>query len=62
MPSFGDMALAWVYLMLLPLKCTSLVGLAADLASFKNISIDQANTALSAIFTEKQKVKSWVLY
>lgn len=30
---------------------TSLVGLAGDLASFKNISIDIANTALSAIFT-----------
>lgn len=30
---------------------TSLVGLAGDLASFKNISIDQANTAISAIFT-----------
>jgi hypothetical protein len=30
---------------------TSLVGLAGDLASFKNISIDIANTALSSIFT-----------
>lgn len=30
---------------------TSLVGLAGDLASFKNISIDVANTALAAIFT-----------
>jgi chaperonin cofactor prefoldin len=30
---------------------TSLVGLAGDLASFKNISIDVANTALTAIFT-----------
>lgn len=30
---------------------TSLVGLAGDLASFKNISIDIANTAISAIFT-----------
>lgn len=29
----------------------SLVGLAGDLASFKNISIDVANTALAAIFT-----------
>jgi hypothetical protein len=29
----------------------SLVGLAGDLASFKNISIDIANTALSGIFT-----------
>lgn len=30
---------------------TSLVGLAGDLSSFKNISIDVANTAISAIFT-----------
>lgn len=30
---------------------TSLVGLAGDLASFKNISVDIANTAISAIFT-----------
>lgn len=30
---------------------TTLVNLAADLASFKNISIDQAGTALKAIFT-----------
>jgi hypothetical protein len=30
---------------------TSLVGLAGDLASFKNISIDIANTAISSIFT-----------
>jgi hypothetical protein len=30
---------------------TSLVALAGDLASFKNISIDVANTAISAIFT-----------
>ncbi len=30
---------------------TSLVGLAGDLASFKNISIDIANTAISAIFS-----------
>lgn len=30
---------------------TSLVGLAGDLASFKNIGIEQANTALSSIFT-----------
>ncbi len=29
----------------------SLVGLAGDLASFKNIGIDEANTALTAIFT-----------
>jgi hypothetical protein len=30
---------------------TSLVGLAGDLASFKNISIDIANTAIASIFT-----------
>lgn len=30
---------------------TELVGLAADLASFKNIGIDQAETALKSIFT-----------
>lgn len=30
---------------------TSLVGLAADMASFKNISIDMANTALKSIYT-----------
>ncbi|MNQ94459.1 hypothetical protein D3C85_1099770 [compost metagenome] len=30
---------------------TELVGLAGDLSSFKNIGIDQANTALAAIFT-----------
>ncbi len=30
---------------------TSLVGLAADMASFKNVSIDIANTALKSIFT-----------
>ena len=30
---------------------TTLVGLAGDLASFKNIGIDQAQTALAGIFT-----------
>ena len=30
---------------------TSLVGLAGDLASFKNIGIDQATTALAGVFT-----------
>jgi hypothetical protein len=49
---FGDMATS----MGLPQSAaakmsTSLVGLAGDLASFKNIGIDQANTALSGIFT-----------
>lgn len=38
---------------------TSLVGLAADLASFKNIGIDQANTALKGIFTgETESLKT----
>ena len=37
----------------------SLVGLAADLASFKNIGIDQANTALKGIFTgETESLKT----
>ena len=36
----------------------SLVGLAGDLASFKNISIDVANTALTGIFTgETESIK-----
>ena len=29
----------------------TLVGLAADMASFKNISIDRAQTALNAVYT-----------
>jgi hypothetical protein len=50
--SYGDMATS----MGLPVDAaskmsTSLVALAGDLASFKNISIDVANTAISAIFT-----------
>jgi hypothetical protein len=50
--TFGDMATA----LGLPVEkaagmSKSLVGLAGDLASFKNISIDIANTALSGIFT-----------
>lgn len=50
--AFGDMATS----MGLPddaaaSMSTSLVGLAADLASFKNISIDVANAAISAVFT-----------
>jgi hypothetical protein len=36
---------------------TSLVGLAGDLASFKNISNDIANTAISAILPVKQSLK-----
>lgn len=50
--TFGDMATS----MGLPQDAAanmsqSLVGLAGDLASFKNIGIDQANTALSGVFT-----------
>lgn len=50
--AFGDMATS----MDLPVNAaakmsTSLVALAGDLSSFKNIGIDQANTALTAIFT-----------
>lgn len=50
--NFGDMATS----MGLPVEAaskmsTSLVGLAGDLASFKNIGIDQAQTALAGIFT-----------
>jgi hypothetical protein len=38
---------------------TQLVGLAGDLASFKNISVDRAQTALAAIFTgETEALKS----
>jgi hypothetical protein len=49
---FGDMATS----MKLPLNAAtdmsvSLVGLAGDLASFKNINIDEAETALAGIFT-----------
>lgn len=50
--TFGDMATS----MGLPQDAAanmsqSLVGLAGDLASFKNIGIDEANTALSGVFT-----------
>ena len=50
--TFGDMATS----LGLPVEkasamSQSLVGLAGDLASFKNISIDIANTALTGIFT-----------
>lgn len=50
--NFGDMATS----MGLPVTAaakmsTSLVALAGDLASFKNIGIDQANTALNGIFS-----------
>jgi len=50
--NFGDMATS----MGLPqaaaaLMSEKLVGLGGDLASFKNISIDEANTALDSVFT-----------
>ncbi|MCG9792477.1 phage tail tape measure protein [Flavobacterium algicola] len=57
---YGDMATS----MGLPVDAaakmsTSLVGLAADLASFKNIGIDEANTALKGVFTgETESLKT----
>lgn len=57
--AYGDMATS----MGLPTAAaakmsTSLVGLAGDLASFKNISIEQANTALTGIFSgESESLK-----
>lgn len=57
--TYGDMATG----MGLPQKAAanmskSLVGLAGDLASFKNISIDVANTAVTGIFTgETESIK-----
>ena len=39
---------------------TSLVGLAGDLASFKNINIEEVTTALSSVFTgETRKFKTF---
>jgi len=63
--NFGDMSTS----MGLPVSAaakmsTSLVALAGDLASFKNIGIDQANTALNGIFsgeTESLKMLGIVL-
>lgn len=49
---FGDMATSMGLPQVAAAQMsTSLVGLAGDLASFKNIGIDQANTALAGIFT-----------
>lgn len=49
---FGDMATSMGIPQVAAAKMsTSLVGLAGDLASFKNISIEQANTALAGVFT-----------
>lgn len=58
--NYGDMATS----MGLPTGAAAtmsekLVGLAGDLASFKNIGIDEANTALTSIFTgETESLKS----
>lgn len=49
---FGDMGTSMGIPQVAAAKMsTSLVGLAGDLASFKNIGIDQAQTALAGIFT-----------
>jgi hypothetical protein len=49
---FGDMATSMGFVPQEAAKLSiSLVGLAGDLASFKNIGIDQAMTALNGIFT-----------
>ena len=57
---FGDMATSMGYADdEAATMSTTLVGLAADLASFKNISIDQASTALKSIFTgETESLKN----
>lgn len=57
---FGDMATSMGYSEAEAAKMsTTLVGLAADLASFKNISTDQAQTALKSIFTgETESLKN----
>lgn len=57
---FGDMATAMGFSETKAAEMsTTLVGLAADLASFKNIGIDQAQTALKAIFTgETESLKN----
>ena len=49
---FGDMATSMGYSQDAAAQMSmALVNLAADLASFKNIGIDQASTALKSIFT-----------
>jgi hypothetical protein len=49
---FGDMATSMgITRNEASLMSTSMVGLAGDLASFKNIGIDQATTALAGVFT-----------
>lgn len=50
--TYGDMATGMGFATSEAAKMsTELVGLAGDLASFKNIGIDQANTALTGIFS-----------
>jgi hypothetical protein len=50
--NFGDMATSMgINQKAAAQMSTSLVGLGADLSSFKNIGIDQAKTALTSIFT-----------
>ena len=57
---FGDMATSMGYGHAQAAEMSkSLVGLAADLASFKNISIDVASTALKSVFTgETESLKN----
>ena len=57
---FGDMATSMGYSHAEAADLSmELVGLAADLASFKNISIDEAQTALKSIFTgETESLKN----
>lgn len=58
--NFGDMATSMgINQKAASQMSTSLVGLAADLSSFKNIGIDQAKTALTSIFTgETESLKT----
>lgn len=57
---YGDMATSMGYSQETAADMSkTLVNLAADLASFKNISIDEANTALKSIFTgETESLKN----
>ncbi|HIS65152.1 MAG TPA: hypothetical protein IAA83_07270 [Candidatus Avoscillospira avistercoris] len=57
---YGDMATSMGYSQEAAADMSkTLVNLAADLASFKNISIDEANTALKSIFTgETESLKN----
>ena len=57
--TYGDMATSMGLSQVQASKMsTELVGLAGDLASFKNVSIDVANTAITSIFTgETESIK-----